>query len=345
MATTKITTRQIKGEPNALQTRRTNAVDQTIEIQEGTYAIGKRFSGVSGISHPDWAGANQVFYIYLDRFDELVLNGITGFPDLSTRIARISIQGGIITAVIDERGHVNGVIDGYQVTYIDGASRFVRGDDVQEALDSIDGYFSSIFTPKPAVLIRQNGEDAYDYPNNSIFQTDGYEYEVGENRLLVTINGIMQYSPLDYTERSSTSIQFGCQLDHDDVIDIFILPGALGGSGNTTTLQGAYYNTEVGDKSIYANEGAVTIRTDQNSGLVVESSNASPALQVTNTSGPAIESAGQVRISSTKAPLNLPVLPSDPASPEDGDTWISNISSVIKINTRVGGVTYSVTLT
>lgn len=357
MATTKITTRQIKGEPNALQPRKTNAVSETLDIQEGTYGIGKRFAGVTAISHPDWAGTGE-FFVYLNRFDQLVLNDLGGFPDLSTRIARVIIVGGIITAVLDERGHVNGVIDGYQVTYIDGASAFVKGDDVQEALDSIDAYFGTIFTPTPAILVRQDGEDAYNYPNNTIYELDGYEYEVGESRLLVTINGIIQHPPVDYIERDTTSIEFCSPIDHEDVVDILILPGSLGGSNNTTTLQQAYDNSTFGDKSINVGAGGPVGVFATGKALDITGTGSDPTVSISNNSNnTALDVTGDGyfhspvtvadKLSVTNggdAPLNLPILTSDPPSPESGDTWISNVAGQVKIKTRVGGTTYSVLL-
>jgi hypothetical protein len=357
MATTKITTRQIKGEPNALQARKTNADSQTIDIKDGTYALGKKFSGVEEYFHPDWIGATNEFHVYLDRFDNLVANDVGGFPDLSTRIARLTIVGGTIIAVSDERGHVNGVIDGYQVTYIDGASKFVHGDDVQEALDSIDAYFESIFTPTPAIHVRQMGLDAYDYPNNTIYYVDGYEYEVGESRLLVFINGISQFTPLDYIERDKNSIQFMVQIDHDDVVDILILPGSLGGSGNTTNLQESYNNSTYNNKTIVANNGSINITSSNNTAVSISSSHSSTALNVHNSNGKAINVDGDGYFTSAvtiadkttiksgnKAPLNLPILTSDPDDLEDGDTWLSDISGTKKLNARIGGFTYSITL-
>jgi hypothetical protein len=333
VARTKITTRQIKGEPNALQLTKNNVAEQTVNIQEGLYGQGKRYSGAHGISHPDWIGASGVFYVYLDRNDQLILNDIDGFPDLSTRIATIYISAGTIVTIDDERGHVNGITDGYQVTYLDGASRFVKGDNIQQALDSIDAYFGTVFEEAPAYHIRQLGENASDYPVNTIFYLDGYEYQVNDSRLLVYINGIAQFSPLDYTERSSESIQFSAPIDHDDVVDVLILPGALG-SANTTSLQGAYDNSTSGNKRINANDGGVII-----------SSNTLPLTLDASVNDIALQSNGKIAVDSgDEAPLNVPILTADPINLTNGDVWITDIAGTKKLNARIGGTTFSVIL-
>ena len=283
MVTTQITTRQIKGEPSALRARKTTADQQTIDIEGGTFALGRSFVGFTGVSHPDWAGTG-VFYVYLDRNDDLILNDTTGFPDVSTRIATLTISAGIIIAVVDERSHVNGVIDGYQIKYLEGANVFVRGDDVQEALDSIDAYFTAVFDPEPARHIRKTGIMADDEPQNTIFSTDGYEYSLGEDRLLVYVNGVAQFTPLDYIENDVNTIKFCEPIDDRDTVDILILPGSLGAKGGTTTLQGAYDNSPPASKNIDLDNGAITLSQTEttNSVLRLLSGNDSPALLISS---------------------------------------------------------------
>jgi len=144
MATTRITSRQIKGEATALQPSKTNAITETIEIAAGQYGPGNFYSGATSIFHPDWYTSNNEFYVYLDKDEQLVLNDINGFPDICTRIAKVQTQFGVILAVIDQRVIINGSMDGYRVQYDDSNALFVKGEDVQSALDSIDGYFSDI---------------------------------------------------------------------------------------------------------------------------------------------------------------------------------------------------------
>lgn len=143
MVTSQPTSRQLKGHFNALRASKSHSAAQTIDLAAGVYGSGKFFAGASGVSAAAWVGATSTFYVYLDKDENLVLDG-TSFPDLSTRIARVVLVAGSIFDVIDERAVVNGLEDAYQVGFNDLGLTIVQGDDVQEALESIDAYISSL---------------------------------------------------------------------------------------------------------------------------------------------------------------------------------------------------------
>lgn len=142
--TNRPTSRQLQGHFDALRARRSNTTAEVIDIAGGNYGSGKTFAGATEVSDPAWVGATATFYVYLDKNDELVLNDTSGFPELSTWIARIVIASGIIIDVIDERASINSFVDGYQVGFDDSNTTVVQGDDVQEALESLDAYVSSL---------------------------------------------------------------------------------------------------------------------------------------------------------------------------------------------------------
>lgn len=137
------TTRQFKGDLNALRASKSHTANQSIDIAGGNYGSGKFFSGVVDISDSSWASATGTFYIYLDENDTLVLDNTSGFPQLSTKIARVVIASGIIIDVIDERAFVNGLVDGYQVLFDDSNVNVAIGDTVQEAIEALDSYVAS----------------------------------------------------------------------------------------------------------------------------------------------------------------------------------------------------------
>ena len=140
----KPTSRQLQGHFNALRATRSHSTAQTIDIAAGNYGSGKVFPGAQGISDPAWVGATSTFYVYLDRFDSLVLDDI-GFPILCTKIARVVVAGGIIIDVIDERAEVNGLIDAYQVAFDDtGMNIATPADDIQQAIELLDGYLANV---------------------------------------------------------------------------------------------------------------------------------------------------------------------------------------------------------
>src|SRR3990167_2664006 len=141
--TNRPTSRLIQGHFDALRARRTPGSNTTIDIAAGNYGSGKVFSGMAGVSDPSWVGATDVFHIYLDENDSLILDNTSEFPQLSTKIARIELVTGDVIDVFDERAVVNGLVDGYQVLFDDTNSSVAFGDTVQEALESLDAYVSS----------------------------------------------------------------------------------------------------------------------------------------------------------------------------------------------------------
>jgi len=144
MAITRPTSRQFQGHFNALRARKSNTTAQTIDIAPGNYGSGKVFPGVTGISDPSWVGATSTFYVYIDRYDSLVLDDI-GFPSLCTKIARVIIANGIIIDVIDERAEVNGIYDAYQVAFDDIDMCIASpAESVQEAIELLDGYLCDL---------------------------------------------------------------------------------------------------------------------------------------------------------------------------------------------------------
>lgn len=138
--TNKPTSGQLQGYFNALRATKSFSSDTEINIASGNYASGKVFPGATDISDPSWVGATATFYAYIDENDQLILDNTSGFPTLSTKIARVEVVGGIVIDVIDERASINGLLDGYQVLYNDSNSFITEGDTVQEALDSLDAY-------------------------------------------------------------------------------------------------------------------------------------------------------------------------------------------------------------
>lgn len=143
MTTTRTTSRQLKGEFNALRATKTHTVAQSIDIAAGNYGSNKYFGGAYNISSSSWIGASDTFYIYLDKDDSLILDG-SSFPYLSTRIATIIISTGNIQEIIDQRAEVNGLIDGYEVRFDDTNTTVAVGDSIQEAIESLDAYVASI---------------------------------------------------------------------------------------------------------------------------------------------------------------------------------------------------------
>ena len=113
------------------------------DIAPGIYGSYKSFGGATNVSHASWIGATDTFFVYLDKNGVLVLNG-TEFPTLSTRIGKVVIASGVILEVIDERAEVNSPPDAYQVAFDDTNATIAIGDDVQEALESLDAYVSSL---------------------------------------------------------------------------------------------------------------------------------------------------------------------------------------------------------
>lgn len=370
--------------------------------------------------------------------------------------------------------------DGYKEISVDVQSLAGYGLDTEIGPDGceklrvslLDGYTS-------AIHIRKFGSDADDFPLNTIYSLDGYEYSIGLDRVMLFINGIVQFAPMDFTERSTTTIQTSEPCDVGDVLDIMLLPQAFGspfGGVGTTDLQGAYDNSASGAKDIILTDGQITFTQTQATGSalrLISTSSLTPSLTVDqggtgeaarikskdntastlliqrdvsnrnavqnsviierttssvlggqtgigsailtrlensgtglfsasriitgtedatdstensylsieliddgvmyerlrltstgrlgiNTLTPSatlhvngdgyfnqdLEVAGQLRLhNEPDAPLNVPVLQTDPILLSDGDVWVTDISGTRKINVRIGGVTYFATLT
>lgn len=154
MATSRPTSRQLKGQFDALRPSKSHLASETIDIKSGTYGNFKTFAGATGVSHVDWVGATATFYVYLDSDEDLVLNGTSGFPILSTRIGRVILDSGTITDVVDERAEVNGLLDAYQIGFDDANVSITFGEDVQEAIENLDAYVSSLQAAQGADITR-----------------------------------------------------------------------------------------------------------------------------------------------------------------------------------------------
>lgn len=129
---------------------------------------------------------------------------------------------------------------------------------------------------------------------------------------------------------------------------------ACDNAGNLWVGNGVNEPVNVGLKNNIGSANDPTVNDDTNDGYSVGSlwinSTASPNRTyycMNPAAGAAIwyELATLQPVGSGDAVLNLPILTADPSSPSNGDLWITDISSVRKINVRISGVTYSVTLT
>lgn len=128
---------------------------------------------------------------------------------------------------------------------------------------------------------------------------------------------------------------------------------------------GAVAKINVGDTSAYlSNTWGGSMALKSNNPLLIQSTHsASPITIGANSSttqlylktngnvgvgntnpGEKLEVSGKIKASNgSAAPLNLAILTSDPASPADGDIWISSVTGVIQLNLRIGGYTKRVT--
>lgn len=129
---------------------------------------------------------------------------------------------------------------------------------------------------------------------------------------------------------------------------------ACDNAGNVWVGNSADEPVNVGLKNNIGSANDPTVNDDTNDGYSVGSvwinTTASPKRiyqLVDPTAGAAVwyELASLQPVGAGDAVLNLPILTADPSSPSNGDLWITDISSVRKINVRISGVTYSVTLT
>jgi hypothetical protein len=138
------TSRQFQGHFNALRAIQSHSVIGAIDIAFGNYGSGKVFPGAIGLSDTSWVSATGIFYIYIDKFDNLILDDTNYFPSLCTKIARVEIAGGIVIDVIDERAEVNGLTDAYQVAFDDSSMQIAYpADNIQEAIHLLDAYLAA----------------------------------------------------------------------------------------------------------------------------------------------------------------------------------------------------------
>jgi len=177
-----------------------------------------------------------------------------GFYEVSLDIQSIAGEG----LVVDPTAgcpRLKVELDAYQISYDDSGNTYIFADNIQDAITEIDGYLAG----GRVYHVRKLGSEADDYPFNTVFSLDGYEYPRGEDRLLVYLNGIAQFAPINYTEYSTEAIEISEPCDNKDVIDVLILPGSLGGGfGGTTTLQNTYDNSPSGAKTITVDDGQIT---------------------------------------------------------------------------------------
>lgn len=205
---------------------------------------------------------------------------VDGYKEISLDIQSIAGEGLVVESSELTCPRLKVDVDAYQIGYDYSNNINLLVDNVQDALDIIDGYLSTAHV----VHIRKFGTDAEDTPFNSVFNTNGHEYAVGKDRILVWINGITQFSPQDYTELSTTSIEFSEPVDHNDIIDIYLLPSGLGTGGEgTTDLQDVYNNSPIGDKSVWLDNGQLTFTQSQGTGSalrLISNGSTTPSLVV-----------------------------------------------------------------
>lgn len=144
MALNKPTSKQLKGHFDALRATKSHALGETIDIAAGNYGQSKFFAGATEVSDPSWIGATDTFFVYLDLDNNLVLSETAGFPKFAAKIAQVVLDSGSIVSIIDERASINGADDGYLVYFDESQTSIVAGDNVQYALESIDGYLVNL---------------------------------------------------------------------------------------------------------------------------------------------------------------------------------------------------------
>jgi len=183
---------------------------------------------------------------------------------------------------INEGCHINtSETDGYVTVSVD--LNTIAGTGLR--IEEIDGYCDRLAVDFVGQIysIHKLGYQADDPDYRSIFSLDGYTYPLDEDRLMVYINGVTQFSPRNYIESSTSTITFTTPVDPDDEIDILILPGSLGGgNGGTTTLQNAYDNSLSGVKTIFLDDGQITFAQTLSTGSVLRliSGNVTTALSI-----------------------------------------------------------------
>jgi hypothetical protein len=199
-----------------------------------------------------------------------------GYKEVSLDIQ--SVAGlGLIVRSTDSCPELEVDVDAYQIGYDDSDNSFIFADNVQDAIKEIDGYLSG----GRVQHIRKIGSEADDAPFNTVFSLDGYEYPLNQDRLMVFINGVAQFEPVDFREATISSIEIVEPRDRNDVIDILILPGSLGGGSSTTTLQNVYDNSESNAKNILLNDGQITFTQSLGTGSalrLISSGSVTPTL-------------------------------------------------------------------
>lgn len=206
-----------------------------------------------GVGPHQAGGAGGDAYVAAGCNINVVVNE-DGYKEVSVDLQSIAGEG-LVVAPTDGCPRLDVDLDAYQVGYDDSGNRYIFADNVQDAITEIDGYLAG----QQVRHVRKLGSEASNYPFNTVYELDGYEYPRGQDRLIVYINGIAQFEPQDWTEHSTTSIETAECRDMDDVIDILVLPGSLGGgNGGTTTLQNAYDNSPSGTKNITLDDGQIT---------------------------------------------------------------------------------------
>jgi hypothetical protein len=180
-----------------------------------------------------------------------------GYKEVSLDIQSIAGEGLIVGSNPGECPQLHVDIDAYQIEYDPSENTVIFAYDVQTALDEIDGYLNV----GDVVQIRKFGSESEDYPANTVFTTNGNQFELGGRRLLVYVNGIPQFAPDDYVESGTSSIQFQYSIEDSDIVDIWILPKILAiGKAGITTLQQAYDNSDIYSKTIVETDGEISIR-------------------------------------------------------------------------------------
>lgn len=239
--------------------------------EERTFTV----SGVAGASNI-LAGCN----INVDEVQD-------GYFEVSLDIQSIAGEGLIVVpGEDDECPELQVDLDAYQVGYDDSDNAIVFADNVQDAITEIDGYLQSLGGTGELVHVRKFGSEADNTPFNTVFSLNGNAYPVGKDRLLVFINGVSQFTPQDFVERDTSSIEFVDNIDFDAVVDILILPGSLGGgSGGTTNLQNAYDNSPSGAKNITLDDGQIRFTQTLGTGSALRlrtssSTNVAPTLDI-----------------------------------------------------------------
>lgn len=212
------------------------------------FGDGPHQAGTGGVANVI-AGCN----INVDETDD-------GYSEVSLDIQSIAGDGLIVVPGDNEEcPELQVDIDAYQVGYDDSDNSVIFADNVQDAITEIDGYLQGLGVGGVA-HIRKFGSEADNSPFNTLFSLDGNTYPIGQDRLMVFLNGVAQFTPQDFVEYDTDTIEFTDNVDYDAIVDILILPGSLGGgNGGTTNLQGAYDNSPSSAKNINLDDGQVRI--------------------------------------------------------------------------------------